>query len=103
MIRMGLGVDIEDIDRFRKLDLYEDKGFFSKIYTGDEISYCFSKDSPAQHLAVRFAGKEAVVKNTKFSRCLLDSLTILSFFGLLIISLCWINMTCLLNLLTICS
>ena len=58
----GIGTDIENIDRFRKLDYNESRAFLNKIFTENELDYCFSKETPAQHLAARFAGKEAVVK-----------------------------------------
>ena len=58
----GTGVDIESIARFRGMERKKDKRFFSRIYTKSELDYCFSKKDPAQHLAVRFAAKEAVVK-----------------------------------------
>ena len=60
--KISLGADIENIDRFAKLDLKKDRIFFNKIYTPAEIKYCFSKSNPDQHLAARFAGKEAVIK-----------------------------------------
>jgi|SRR3989344_6266659 len=53
-----VGVDIENIDRFEKVD----ESFLNKIYTKEEIKYCLSKKKSSQHLAVRFAGKEAVIK-----------------------------------------
>jgi holo-[acyl-carrier protein] synthase len=59
---LGIGTDIESIDRFRKLDLNKDRIFLNKIFTKKELDHCFSKKEPAQHLAVRYAGKEAVVK-----------------------------------------
>jgi len=59
---IGIGVDIERIERFQKLEIIKNKNFFEKIYTKAEINYCFSKDNPAPCLAVRFAGKEAIVK-----------------------------------------
>lgn len=58
----SIGVDIEDIDRFAKLDRKKDKSFFDRVYTEKEMEYCYSKSNPYQHLAVRFAGKEAVIK-----------------------------------------
>jgi holo-[acyl-carrier protein] synthase len=33
-----------------------------KIFTENEIQYCEKKENSSQHYAVRFAGKEAVVK-----------------------------------------
>jgi len=56
------GVDIEDIDRFSKLDRVKNSLFLNKIFTKKEIDYCFSKAKAAPHLAVRYAGKEATVK-----------------------------------------
>jgi holo-[acyl-carrier protein] synthase len=58
----GIGVDIEGIARFRKLDRKRHSAFFSKVFTHKELDYCFSKPDAAQHLAARFAGKEAVIK-----------------------------------------
>lgn len=59
---LGVGVDIENIDRFRNMDLKGDKTFLNKIFTKKEQNYCFSKKEPGKHLAARYAGKEAVVK-----------------------------------------
>ena len=58
----GIGVDIENICRFRKLDMLDDDIFLNRVFTKSELDYCFSKDNPAQHLAARYAGKEAVIK-----------------------------------------
>ena len=57
---MGIGVDIEDIERFREFDL--DNAELKKIFTENELRYCFSRAVPAQHLAVRYSGKEAIIK-----------------------------------------
>ncbi|MBS3138973.1 holo-ACP synthase [Candidatus Woesearchaeota archaeon] len=59
---IGTGVDIERIDRFRGMNRDKNKAFFSRVFTPKEIDYCFSKKSPEQHLAVRFAAKEAAIK-----------------------------------------
>ena len=59
---INIGVDIEDIERFSKLDVKKNKNFFKKIYTEKEIEYCLLKANPYPHFAVRFAGKEAVIK-----------------------------------------
>jgi holo-[acyl-carrier protein] synthase len=58
----GIGVDIETIGRFKKPDITSDSSFLKKIFTAAELEYCFSCRTPAQHLAARFAGKEAVIK-----------------------------------------
>jgi len=59
---LGIGVDIEDINRFKKYSLENDLDFLKTIYSEDELKYCFSKASPAKHLAVRFCAKEAFIK-----------------------------------------
>ncbi len=58
----GVGVDIEDISRFKNVKPGENEKFLKKIFTSNELFYCFSKKNPAPHLAVRFSGKEAVIK-----------------------------------------
>ena len=59
---IAIGVDIESIERFVKLDLKKNKSFFDRLYTHREMEYCLSKSNPYPHLAVRFAGKEAIIK-----------------------------------------
>ena len=59
---LGIGVDIENIDRFTGPDRARNSAFLNKIFTGAEQEYCFSKAVAAPHLAARYAGKEAVVK-----------------------------------------
>jgi len=59
--QFSVGVDIEDIARFEKMA--KNKTGLKTIYTPSEIKYCFTKKKkPAQHLAARFVGKEAVIK-----------------------------------------
>jgi holo-[acyl-carrier protein] synthase len=56
-MKIGLGIDIEKIDRFRNLGKE-----LHKIFTKKELAYCAKKRDPAPSLAARFAAKEAVVK-----------------------------------------
>lgn len=56
----GIGTDIESISRFR--DYTQSSSFLKRIFTQNELEYCFSKRTAAPHLAARYAGKEAVVK-----------------------------------------
>ncbi len=59
---IGIGIDIIEIDRIKKsIDDYGDQ-FLQKIYTENEIKYCLSKQDKYQHLAARFAAKEAIYK-----------------------------------------
>ena len=58
----GIGVDIAEIKRFRKLPYKSNQGFYKKIFTPAEIKYCLSKTDPYPHFTARFAAKEAVIK-----------------------------------------
>ena len=57
-----IGTDIERISRFAKYSQTPSDSFLKRIYTQDEINYCFSHKNTEQHLAVRFSAKEAVYK-----------------------------------------
>ena len=59
---MRIGIDIENISRFKKLDFKKNQGFYNKIFTENEIKYCLSKANPSEHFAVRFCAKEALIK-----------------------------------------
>ncbi len=59
---LGVGTDIEDVGRFKDLDRNRNRNFLDKIFTKKELDYSFSRGKPHQHLAARYAGKEAVVK-----------------------------------------
>jgi len=58
---LGVGVDIEEIERFKKYDT-KNNPFVLRIFTKDEIEYCFSKKDYAPHLAARYCAKEACLK-----------------------------------------
>ena len=55
-----VGVDIEEISRFENKTLENDSHFLYKIYTQNELDYCFSNAQPARHLAARFCAKEEI-------------------------------------------
>lgn len=58
---VGLGVDIVEIDRMRRI-LERTPTFATKVFTQAEQDYCNAKANPATHYAARFAAKEAVCK-----------------------------------------
>jgi holo-[acyl-carrier protein] synthase len=59
---MVTGIDIIEISQIKRLiDLYGNK-FLSRVFTTKEISYCETQFRSEQHLAVRLAAKEAVMK-----------------------------------------
>ena len=57
-----IGIDIEEISRFTKIQYKNKKSFYKRIFTEDEIKYCLSKSNPYPHFAVRFCAKEAAIK-----------------------------------------
>ena len=58
---VGLGVDIVEIERMRRI-LDRTPSFAHKVFTDAEQDYCNRKGNPATHYAARFAAKEAVCK-----------------------------------------
>ena len=66
---VGLGVDIVEIERMRKI-LKRSPAFARKVFSAEERCYCDATAQPAVHYATRFAAKEAVLKalGTGFSR-----------------------------------
>jgi len=58
----GIGVDIVSVERI--ISVYNKHGnrFLQKLFTPGEIEYCKAKKKPAEHLAARFAAKEALAK-----------------------------------------
>ncbi|MBN1300246.1 MAG: holo-ACP synthase [Melioribacteraceae bacterium] len=64
---LGVGIDIIEIERIRKsIDNYGEK-FLNKIYTNNELEYSSQKVNKYQHLAARFAAKEAIAKALSYS------------------------------------
>lgn len=58
----GIGIDIVEIKRVRKLIAQYGNKFLKRTFTPQEIEYCKKKAQPAQHYAARFAAKEALIK-----------------------------------------
>lgn len=58
----GIGIDLVKIDRMREVvQKWRDK-FLNRVFTENEISYCYEKKDPYLSLSVRFAAKEALIK-----------------------------------------
>jgi len=58
----GIGIDIEEIQRFEDLTGQWGRRFEQRLFTENEIEYCRQKARPSQHFAARFAAKEAFAK-----------------------------------------
>ena len=59
----GIGVDIADQGRIRKIIEKEGERFLKRIYTEEELKICLARTDPVPGLTARFAAKEA------FSKC----------------------------------
>ena len=71
----GIGIDIVDIDRFKKIPYKSNKNFYKKIFTTSEIKYCLKFKEPYKHFAGKFAIKEAVKKSISKHPSFLDIVT----------------------------
>jgi len=61
--KLGIGIDIVKVDRFRKTPYIKNKTFYKKIFLPSEISYCTKFRDQATHFAGKFAIKEATKKS----------------------------------------
>jgi len=61
--QFGLGTDIVSIERFKQKPYKNNKNFYKKIFTNEEISYCLKFKKSSEKFAGKFAIKEAVVKS----------------------------------------
>lgn len=59
---VGLGSDIVDVDRIRRVWERQGERFSKRVFTEEELEYCLAMKYPHKHLAARFAAKEAVSK-----------------------------------------
>jgi holo-[acyl-carrier protein] synthase len=58
----GVGIDIIKIERMKQVVEKWGRKFLERVFTGNEISYCYEKKEPHLSLSVRFAAKEALIK-----------------------------------------
>ena len=61
-LKSSIGIDIVEIKRLQKVSHKWGQAFLNKVYTKRELSYANEKRFPYQHLAARFAAKEAIFK-----------------------------------------
>ncbi len=58
---LGTGIDIIEVERVKRI-AEQSPRFLEKIFTSGEVEYCQKKKNKYQHLAARFAAKEAFFK-----------------------------------------
>lgn len=61
-VLLGLGCDVIEVERIRGVLDRQGARFLDRVFTEEERAYCFGHKFPHQHVAVRFAAKEAVSK-----------------------------------------
>ena len=59
---IGVGVDIVDIDRIRKIMERQKVRFMDRVFTQAEQKFCNRYRDSAPHFSARFAAKEALFK-----------------------------------------
>ena len=79
--KIGIGIDIVDISRFRKKKFQKNLNFYRKILSESEIKYCTKFKSPYEHFAAKFAIKESVIKSIPDKTAFLDIQTSHSKYG----------------------
>jgi len=57
----GIGIDLIEVERVKRTAEKNPK-FLERIFTSREVGYCLKKRNKYQHLAARFAAKEAFFK-----------------------------------------
>jgi holo-[acyl-carrier protein] synthase len=58
---LGIGVDIVEVDRVRRL-LERHPRFRERVFSPEEVAYCERKATPAECFAARWAAREACIK-----------------------------------------
>jgi len=59
----GIGIDLVNIEKFRKKPFKKNQSFYERIFSKSEISYCLEFKNSYERFAGKFAIKEAVIKS----------------------------------------
>ena len=59
---LGIGLDLIEVARVRASVRRSGERFAARVFTPDEIAYCAGRARKFEHLAARFAAKEAMLK-----------------------------------------
>lgn len=58
----GLGIDVIEVDRIEAMLVQHPTRFLERVFTAAEVAHSAGRRNRAQHLAARFAAKEAAMK-----------------------------------------
>lgn len=61
--KLGIGIDITEIEQFRKIPYKSKPNFYKKLFHESEIKYCLRYKNSSEHFAGKFSIKEAVMKS----------------------------------------
>jgi len=61
--KFGIGIDIVNIEDFKKISFKNKPKFYKKLFLDVEIKYCLKFKNSSEHFAGKFALKEAVKKS----------------------------------------
>jgi len=70
--KLGIGIDITNMEQFKKISYLEKPNFYKKIFLPSEIKYCLKYKNSYEHFAGKFALKEAVKKSIKVKISMLN-------------------------------
>ena len=60
--KFGIGIDIINIQKFKKKPFKTNESFYKLIFSKAEIRYCLKYKNPHERFAGKFALKEALIK-----------------------------------------
>jgi len=73
--KLGIGMDVIKVDRFRKIPYLKNKTFYKKNFSASEIKYCLKYKDQASRFSGKFAVKEAVIKSINEKIPMIDIIT----------------------------
>ena len=73
--KIGIGIDIIEVNRFSQKPFEKNKIFYEKIFHPTEIEYCINQKNSSQSFAVKFAIKESLIKSINEKISFLDIIT----------------------------
>ena len=76
MAIIGIGTDLVEVARIKAFA--QKPGALARIFSPEEIDYCLSRKNKYEHLAVRFAAKEAVFKALPFDGIAFKKITVVN-------------------------
>lgn len=73
--KIGIGIDIIEINRFTEKPYNKNESFYKKIFHDSEINYCLNHKNSSQSFGTKFAIKESLIKSINKKISFLDILT----------------------------